>query len=51
MLVAIEQDAAVGSSDNCFQTLLSGRDCIGSKAFVTQDGAQRFANAALVVND
>jgi hypothetical protein len=46
----VEQDAAVGAAAERFQTFFSGGDGIGDEALVFHHGAQRVANAALVVN-
>ena len=47
----VEQHATVDAAADCFQTVFAGSDGVGSKPFVAQHSAQRFANPAFVVND
>jgi len=46
----VKQDATVRALSECFQTLLTSGDGVGSEALVFHHRAQRVANAALVVN-
>ena len=47
----VEQDASIRAFTESLQTVFTGLDGIGDKAFVFHNSAKRVANAALIVNN